>query len=206
MAKSTKSGDNGAGSSKASVPVVAGDLTRIRVKLEGLPPGLMFQGKGAMTSGGPSKPKPPQEEAELRAHWMGRGSDRQLCIPSVMLYLAICEAGKHFKFKGKTTMQGLLGATVAFEQDKIPLGTSEFKTHVEYVRIPPKTGGMVEVGRPLLPEWKCEFIMIVDAEMYDVSRLEQVLTHAGKLVGIGAGRPQLKRPYGKFRVTEFTII
>lgn len=187
---------------------VAAGVTKIDVTIRGLPPGVMFQGKGLMEADaerGPGKPRPPEEEARLRAHWTGSGKNRQLCVPAVMLYNCLCKAAGHFKFKGTTKYSSIVASTVAFETDMIPLGTDEFQTHVEYCRIPPKTGAMVKIGRPLIPEWSASFVIIADAEMYDPNVLQDILKHAGKMIGIGAGRPELKRPYGKFSVESFEI-
>jgi hypothetical protein len=206
-------------------------LTKVHVALEGLPPGVIFQGKGLMEleknghakadaddgeeKGKKKPPKtkkgkylPPEEEAKHRAHWMGRGKTRQLCIPSRMLYLSFCQGALDFKQANdkKKNMSALVASTVAFEQDKIPLGTSKFETLEEYVRIPPRTGAMVLIGRPLLPKWKVSFDLLVDDEMWDAAMLEEIIAHAGKVVGIGAWRPRLKGPYGKFVVGEFKIL
>lgn len=182
-------------------------VKRVRVRIKGIAPGVMFQGKGLMEQDGgkPGKPRPPEEEARLRAHWTGSGKGKQLCVPAVMLYNCFCKAAGFFKFKGNMKMSTIVASTVAFEVDEIPLGTDQFETHVEYVRIPPKTGAMVKVGRPLLREWSAEFYLIVDDEMYDAAKLEEIIRHAGKMIGIGAGRPELKRPYGKFIVDDFQI-
>lgn len=74
--------------------IVVSSLVRINVSIEGIPPGVMFQGKGQMLldeqKGKPKKPRPPEEEARLRAHWTKVGGKPQLAIPSVMLYKSIC--------------------------------------------------------------------------------------------------------------------
>lgn len=187
---------------------VISDLKRIHVKISGVPPGVLFQGKGLMDAdpGGKSvKPRPPEEEARLRAHWTKAGGKPQLAIPWVMLYRSICKAGAKFKDKGKRTYESLLAPTISCEQDMIPLGTDQFETYCEYVKIPPRTGAMVKVGRPLLREWSCEFTIVADCETYNPENLDKIIAEAGKFVGIGAWRPQLKGPYGRFTVVEFEI-
>jgi hypothetical protein len=185
-------------------------VKRIAVTIRGLPPGIIFQGKGVMAAdeGESSKKKkhrPPEEEARLRAHWTTVNGKKELCIPWVMLYQSICTAAGSFKFRGQKTMATVVAATISCETDRIPLGTEKFETLEEYVRIPPRTGVMVNIGRPKLPKWEASFAMVVDDEMYSADGLKDIIAHAGKLVGIGAWRPQLKGPYGRFEVAEFEI-
>lgn len=186
---------------------VLSTLVTINVEIEGLPPGLMFQGKGLMdvTGDKPGKPRPPEEEARLRAHWVKVGSKKQLGIPWIMLYKSICQAGRDFKFKGTRKMESILAPTISAEQDVFSLGTDQFETWEDWVRIPPKTGAVVKIGRPLLREWRLKFTVIADCEMWEPGDLEKIIVHAGKMVGIGANRPSLKGPYGRFKVAKFDV-
>ena len=190
---------------------VQSTVKRIAVTIRGLPPGVIFQGKGLMAAdegdtGKKKKHRPAAEEAKLRAHWTKVDGKDQLCIPWVMLYQAICAAAGSFKFRGQKTMATIVAATISCEQDRIPLGTDQFEVMEEYVKIPPKTGSMVLVGRPRLSKWQASFVMVVDDEMYAAENLRDIIAHAGKLIGIGAWRPQLKGPYGRFEVTAFEIL
>lgn len=189
------------------------ELTKVKAKITGVPPGLLFQGKGLMEAEGKKptkagKHRPAAEEAALRAHWTGRGRNRQLCLPSVMLYKSFCQAAIIFaqpNYK-KSNMSFIVGATVAFEEQNIPLGTADFTVYEEWVRIPPRTGAMVKIGRPLLKKWSAEFVMAIDAELWNVELLRDIIIYAGKLVGIGAWRPGLKGPYGRFLLESFEVM
>lgn len=191
------------------LPSVADSLKRIDVKIRGLPPGLIFQGKGLMALQADdtkkTKPLPPAEEARLRAHWTTIDGKKQLCIPWVMIYQSICTAAGSYKFRGAKKMTTVVAATVSCETDRISLGSDKFEVFEEFCRIPPRTGSMVNIGRPKIPKWEAEFTMVVDAEQYPAEVLEKILADAGKLVGIGAWRPQLKGPYGRFEVVAFDI-
>lgn len=193
------------------------DLVKVSVGLEGVPPGILFQGKGLMieeaknpksSKKGAKNPRTLEEEAELRAHWKGAGKKRELCIPSVMLYNAICSAAGDFKNEKnkKQTMGVIIASAISFEEDKIGLGNCDYEVYEDFCRIPPRTGAMVLIGRPLIPEWNVEFTMSVNDEMFSVSLLMDIIQHAGKVVGIGAWRPKLKGPYGKFQVTKFDAV
>jgi len=196
-------------------------VKEVRVKIRGLPPGLMFGGKGLMeqqSGGKDTKHMSPEEEAPYRAHWMDgkkhevpwskKAKNLQLCIPSVMIYRSFCQAAIDFKDprNKKKSISYLVGATVAFKEEVIPLNTTEFEVKVDWVRIPPRTGAMVKIGRPLVREWEAEFILLVDDEDYNLMILKDILVHAGKNVGAGPDRPGLKGPHGRWVVVEFEIV
>jgi len=193
----------------------------VSVQIEGLPPGVLFGSKGLMEE--EAKPennsskkggsrRTAVEEAPFRAHWMGARGKSNLCIPSVMLYRSFCQAATDFQQprNKRKNMSTLVGATVAFEQDKIDLGTKDYEVFGdpelgEWVRIPPRTGAMVRIGRPIVRKWSAAFTVLVDDEMWDATMLEEIIKHAGRTVGIGAWRPQLKGPHGRFVVNEFVV-
>lgn len=191
------------------MPSVAMTLTKVEVTVEGLPPGLIFQGKGLMALDGTKrKPeRPPEKEAELRAHWVKVKGKKQLCIPSEMFYNSFCQAGVDFKDPNKKSrgMGNLIGATISIEPPRIPLGTAKHEVKMDWVRIPPRTGAMVEIGRPWIREWKASFTVTVDEEFWKAELLEGIIKHAGKRVGIGAWRPSLRGAYGKFVVVKFAV-
>jgi hypothetical protein len=227
---------------------------KVRIRIRGLAPGLLFQGKGIMLAderlkcelgGQKVKPRPAIEEADLRCHWVGleelveedgsthpvakafsekkaKGSELVRyhknaagkieipCMPWVIIYKALCEAAKSFKQKsGRKSMSETVAGTVSLMVpfcQKIPLETSGYRILEEFCRIPPRTGHMVLIGRPLFPEWAADFVIAVDDETWNASTLEQMARHAGKLIGAGAWRPQLKGPYGRFVLENFEIL
>src|SRR5215831_13692353 len=97
-------------------------VVRIGVELQGLPPGLLFQGKGIMElKKDPKRTRqlPPEEEAYHRAHWMTVKGKKQLCIPWCMFHLAFSKAGANFKFTGRKSFESILPATLSCESDCI---------------------------------------------------------------------------------------
>jgi len=188
------------------------ELTTVKVKIQGLTP-VSFQGtgqRGIQARNGTKNKKylPPEEEAKHRAHWTGRGKSKQLAIPSVMFYRSLCQAAGDYKDPRKKArmLTYLLASTVSIEEDMIPLGTAEFETYIDWVKIPPRTGAMVEIGRPRLNKWGCAFTMLLDDEAYEPKLVHEVLSHAGRNVGIGANRPGLKGSNGKYVVTAFEVV
>lgn len=194
---------------KEVAPVRATGVKRVKVTIKGKEPGLLFQGKGVMEADeGVKTPvrRSPEEEARLRAHWVGEGKNKQLCIPWVMLYNSICTAAGSFKFRGSKKMTAVVAATVTCEVDRIPLGTSDYEVYADYCRIPPRTGSMVKIGRPRLKAWSATFVLIVDDELYDAAHLKPIIEHAGNLIGIGAWRPEKRGAHGRFSVESFEIL
>ncbi len=191
--------------------LAATDLLTVNVTIQGLPPGLLMNGKRLMEeeANQPSKKKGQRrtaaEEAELHAHWTIANKKKVLGFPWAGVYKSICDAASNFKPpKGiKKSMSILVAATISCPFDFIPLDTAEYEVYEDYVRIPPRTGAMVKIGRPRIREWKSSFPLIVDEEFYLAALLEPIICNAGKMVGIGPWRPALKGCYGKFVLTEF---
>lgn len=196
---------------------VAIELKHVKVEIQGLPPGMLMASKRIMddtASGGgkTGKHRPPDVEAELHAYWTGSGKSRSLAVPWNNLYKSICTAAGHFKFKGAQRMTSIVAATVSCETDYIALRDgngkllTEYEVYSEWCRIPPgPKGAVVKIARPRIAEWKATFTMVVDDEMYKANALEDIIKHAGKMVGIGPWRPALKGPYGRFVVAGFAI-
>lgn len=199
-------------------------IVTVSVGIEGLPPGMYQGGKGLMEEDEKCVTRPartPAEEAKLRAHWCRTGRQKNPstpCIPWVCLFNSLVAAGNNYKIagQGQKRWSGLLAATVSCPDDNIPLlampdrsgSFAEYVVKEDWVRIPPKTGAMVKVGRPHFPAWCAEFGLNIDASTYNKTGVEMVaviLANAGKMVGLGPWRPQLKGPHGKFRVTKFDI-
>ncbi len=193
-----------------SVPLESSAPRRVAVTLRGKPPGLLMSSKAGMdpnNSGKSAKQPTPEREAHLAAYWCANGDGKpQLALPWVNLYKSIVAGSKRFRFKGRETMEKLVAATIACEQDMIPLGTDIYKIDSRWGRIPPKTGGVVMLNRALMPEWEASFVLLVDDEFYPADKLQEVLVVTGKLVGVCANRPELKGPYGRWGVTRWEIL
>jgi hypothetical protein len=217
--------------SRSSPPSLVLDSSKkIRIRIVGLKPGLLFQSKGIMFADLKAttksvKHRPPEEEAYLRCHWISKSmldegdlaDGRQhhevngdiACIPWVVIYMALCEAGKAFKSKGRKSFSEIMAATVSCKKpecQKIPIQAGPYEVFEEFCRIPPRTGAMVMIGRPHFKEWAAEFTVMVDDEGYEANIVYDILKHAGKVIGLGAWRPMLKGPYGRFVVDKFEYV
>lgn len=189
------------------------ELRTVNVTLRGVPPGLLMNSKRLMEKEAEEEGKKkgqrrtPAQEAELHCHWTTHNKKKVLAFPWAGVYKSICDAASNFKPpKGiKKSMPVLVAATISCPLDFVPLNTSEYEVYEEWVRIPPRTGAMVKIGRPRIREWEASFPLLVDEEFYQASVLETIIRSAGKMVGIGPWRPSLKGAYGKFSVARFDI-
>lgn len=190
----------------APAEMSSGGTRRLKVTVRGRAPGLLMCSKGGMDAnpdGKQAKIASPEVQARNAAYWTADGS--QLALPWENLYKAVVAGAKRFRFKGRESMEKIVAATIACEEELIPLGTDQYQHHARWGRIPPKTGGVVMLHRALLPKWEASFVMLVDDEFYPADSLKKVLETAGKLVGVCANRPELKGPYGRFEVTGWEV-
>lgn len=67
----------------------------------------------------------------------------------------------------------------------------------------PSTKGRVIRGRPKFTEWGCVLTLGLNDKYWpgDDELLEEILSYAGEMIGIGEGRPEKRAlQFGKFRV------
>lgn len=130
----------------------------------------------------------------------------ELYMPYEHIHGSAMEAGKHFKVKGgggKANYSKIVGYAVRVEPLEILHKITKLEKFIRLVRIPPKTGSRNLMCRPMLREWKVEFQLEVDDVEIPKEVLKDILDRAGKCVGVGDWRPQMKGPYGRFIVTKF---
>ena len=60
--------------------------------------------------------------------------------------------------------------------------------------------------RPRFNEWACVFVVDVDDELVDQSKLENWLSIAGRRIGLGDWRPEKSGVFGKFEVKEIKVL
>jgi len=65
------------------------------------------------------------------------------------------------------------------------------------------TGGRILRHRPMFDEWNMEFDVQIDTDLVGERLIRDILTDAGRLVGIGDFRPAKKGPYGRFALVSW---
>ena len=105
--------------------------------------------------------------------------------------------------EGRKGLLPYLQATVFIEEDPVFDGPpDQWFMHICWGRIPPRTGTAAILRRPALPAgWRLPFQLVVMDDNRDPGRLNEVVTTAGLLAGIGAWRPE----YGRFLLTDWKV-
>lgn len=127
-------------------------------------------------------------------------------LPAVYLKNCFTEAAKKFKIPGQRTANysKLVGSTVDVEPFYIELDAKHYNVF-RISAVIPATKGRVMVERPKYDEWKATFNVLLNDEGLPLDVMNEVITEAGKTVGVGDWRPQKKGMFGKFMITSFKV-
>jgi hypothetical protein len=140
------------------------------------------------------------EEATRRVY---RDESQGLVLPGWNVKKCLMDGARLGEVKhGKKSIVQYLQALVIVDGEAT-FGRVDYDgLHVSQGRIPPRTGPMVTLYRPKLdPGWELSFRLIVADSTIHPSVLQQIVTFAGVLAGLGAWRPE----YGRFVVGRFDV-
>lgn len=138
----------------------------------------------------------PEDDAAQRLYTNGEGP----FLPAENIRQSIIEAAKRFKI-GRRSATSDVAAAVFLSPFELPL-KGEWHVDSRAVVIP-ATGGRIMRHRPMFDEWEVHFQLQIDTDCVDEHLIKEVLTSAGKLVGIGDFRPARKGPYGRYQVISW---
>jgi len=162
--------------------------------------------KGERVSVKGSKSQKPKKIAE---RFLYIGKNKKPVVPQSMLMAAFMSAGKLFKVGKRqisTQKTSLLPGFISISEFEVPV-THEQPWEVDSRPVcNPSTGGRFLQHRPKFPDWKLNFTMEVDEEMFTVDLIRDVVEMAGKVSGIGAYRPAVRGIFGKFVVTKWDVV
>jgi hypothetical protein len=179
------------------------EITKVKVKLEGLPPGLL-QHRYPMTDTDAKSTKRNQKQTKDDVEsYLYRDEKGIICQPASHIIGALKKGGAKFQVPGrsKETYRSIMGSgIVVIYPDLIAHDRQEWGIYRSPVVI--KKARIVR-ERPLLKQWSFSFVMEFDAEEVPKEVLKEVLDYAGRYVGIGDFRPQCGGPFGRFIVTQF---
>ncbi len=178
-----------------------------RVEIEGLSPLLMHRfGEKAMAqlSKGTSKAiqhsdDKPKDIAEEHAYRIK--STKELYIPMEHILSSMRYAGKLHKI-GRRSASPLVPAGIFIREEAIGLKQKDYKIDVR-TGVNQNTKMRVVIYRPRLDKWKASFTMEVDETIFNKELVLDILTDAGKKIGIGSFRPQKSGSFGRFMVTKY---
>lgn len=137
--------------------------------------------------------------------------DGRIGMPVENLYACLVEAGRAIKLGQAGSSKKMVSnadSTELFsffeiEEDFLlfPEGT-EWRPFPHRGRLKDKARTAVCIVRPRIPHWELTFHCRIDSNLFDPKRLPELLTRAGRSVGLCDWRPGCKGRFGKFVVTE----
>lgn len=133
-----------------------------------------------------------------------RDDDGMICIPGEYLRQAIVHAAKFRQDprSPRKSAMDLYKAGVVSTTQLASLGVSEWD-YEHKARVQVQRAGITRVRPAMKSGWKAEFSMLVTLPEYIPSAdLSDVVTNAGRLIGLGDFRPT----YGRFRVAGFNLV
>jgi hypothetical protein len=145
---------------------------------------------------------PPRVIAE-RCLYKCRKTGEPVLLATALLK-CIVDAGQDFKMLADQKKQWSTGTTsrlpgvISLDDEYFPVVTSGWEVDVRGVTV---ARGKKPKFRPLFPDWSVTFEIELDDERIHPDEFRAILEAAGRRIGLGVMRPQLKRVYGKFSIT-----
>lgn len=136
--------------------------------------------------------------------YVWRNDKGELCIPSEYLRQAIIHAAKFRQDprSPRKSAMDLFKASVVCLDPLSSLGVKDWD-YEDRRRVVIQRNGVNRTRPAMKSGWVSEFqLMILLPEYVEPSILNEVITNAGKLVGLGDFRPT----YGRFHITNFKVL
>ena len=132
-----------------------------------------------------------------------RNETGEICVPGEYLRQAIIHAAKFRQDprSPRKSAMDLFKAGVASLTELASLGSAEWD-YLDKRRVTVQRSGITRVRPAMTKGWKAEFeFQVLLPEYIDTALFHDVLTQAGRLIGVGDFRPT----YGRFMVTDFKV-
>jgi hypothetical protein len=178
-------------------------MEKIKVTIEGTTPLLFNRFRDTAIEGKSKKRTGALMESDVEDK-LYQDEEGKTLLPAVYLKNCLTEASKSFKIvgKGKSTYSKLVASTVDIEPFMIELAAPKYSVF-RISAVNPMTRGRMMTERPKFEKWKASFEIILNDEAIPSSVINEILSHAGKYVGVGDWRPQTKGMFGKFLINKF---
>jgi len=178
-------------------------LYKIKVSTEGKAQLLVNQ----FVEGGKSGKKSEKDytgEAMAKLH---RDEKGQCCITEEMIKSCVLGGISMGGIKfGRKSLGQYWKAVAHIEPKNVPInkGVKEPDgVDVRPGRIPPRTGAMVMLYRPIFKDgWTLDFTVLIADDRITEDLVHDAFNSAGLLAGLGAGRPD----FGRFIVTKWEVV
>lgn len=181
-------------------------MRTVNVELTGISP--LLQHRFAIDEGGAAKAptkKNKEQREDVVEQSLYRLPDGTIYQPSIHILSSMKKAGAKFQIpgQGKLTYKNLIGSgAVMINPDAIPHKNQAFEVDVRAVVVP-STRGRVVRRRPMLNSWRLCFEIEFDDTEISADDINEILTYAGKRVGIGDFRPEKGGSFGRFMISSF---
>ncbi len=149
---------------------------------------------------------PSRDVAEQNAYRLGDGT---IGHPSQAIIRAMCDAGVNYKLKGsRQSLRFVVPAAVRSLSEYVKILGLDGKP-VKQIEVDSrsvvnqKVKARVMCYRAKIENWVAAGQFALDTELLSEEMAQQLLSDAGRRLGIGAFRPQSRGPFGTFRVTKF---
>ena len=152
----------------------------------------------------------PRSRAELAAY---RHPDSQeLYMPGAAIARLLREAGgNHKQAKSRKTLKWIVPSAIIVLNDTLNLigpdggPLTDYEVDARPVVIP-STKGRVMRYRPRLEQWSARIEMEIVTDLISSNVAHQLLEEGGRQLGIGDFRPEKGGPFGRFAVTEWSVV
>lgn len=175
-------------------------MRRVAATIKGISPLLMHRYPLIPIEG--IEKKSPQEQAEVSAY---RAENGQLYLPAEAMQRALIGAATYSKGKGRGSLQKNASACLQVSPMILPLGTDTFAIDSRRVVIAATKGACVR-HRPRLDQWEATFTLEWDDLLLKETECRRILDDCGLRVGLLDFRPEKKGPFGRFMVTQWTLV
>lgn len=133
-----------------------------------------------------------------------RNEDNELCLPGEYLRQSVINAAKFRQDprSPRKSAMDLFKAGVVSLTDLAPLGVAQWD-YEHMARVQVQRSGITRVRPAMKRGWKAVFDVAVNLPEYiSPDALHEVITNAGRLIGVGDFRPT----YGRFTVTRYAVV
>ncbi len=145
----------------------------------------------------------PREQAEKTAYF--DEESKLLWVPTAWIKGAIQAVASDYKLPGtRKSVKSVSGGAIvpvferAFFDEAYTLNQIEIDSRPCVIQ-----RARIMRHRARLEKWSLQFELEIDDEILDSSNVHEILTDAGRRVGIGDYRPQRGGPFGRFIVTTW---
>lgn len=196
-----------------------GGLVRVHCSLTGLTPLLMNAMSEEQLLAIRDKVKKPRmaskpslrDEAASKVHLL---SDGRPHMPIKALYSCLINAGQFIRLDGKrqitTAKATVLPGMLTLEDVTLPLhipGTENapvWEVDIQQGRNP-NGGEAVCIVRPRFDQWEIRCTLEIDQQQMTVSMAQELVSIAGRRIGLLDARPQRRGTFGRFTITSWKV-